>query len=438
MLLIKNARLIDKNTDVKGAVLINGKKIAKIMTAAEAKAYEASAKKLDVVDAKGLVLMPSFVDMHAHFRDPGFTQKETIETGCMAAAAGGYGTVVLMPNTNPVVSSQKMAEENNAKAQATGLCRVIQSVSITENFDGKTVSHLKDIDSKVVPLITEDGHEVDSSAVMFKGMSVAAQKNMIVSCHCEDVSLAQSARVLRKRALEEMAAGEKKNAAAYFRNANDLLEIAEDVCTFRNIRLAQDAGCHVHLCHVSTAACIEAVRAARKNGQNVTCEITPHHIGLEGTKAPNIFQIVNPPLRCEEDRQALIKALADGTADAIATDHAPHTAEDKAGGSPGFSGIETSFAVCNTTLVQSKVMNLKKLSALMSANPAQILGLKKIGLLEEGYEADVVLVDPKMVWRVQGEKFYSKGKYTPLEGRQITGRVIKTWYLGKEVFSLEK
>lgn len=458
---VYNARIIDKEKDFKGAILVSGKKIEKVFTEKDASDFfkkNSSSNKLELLDAKGYALLPSFVDLHAHFRDPGLTQKEDIESGCKAAVAGGYGTVVLMPNTNPVVSTAKEVRANNVKAKKIGLLNVIQSASITTHFDGENISHLDELNAKETPLITEDGKEVKSSYVMLEGMKKAASKKMIVSCHCEDPFLADAARPLRKEALAKLAEVKmleesvssvskktrakinalKKEAASLLARANSLLASAEDTSTLRNIRLAQDAGCHLHLCHVSTKVCIDALREAKKNGQKITAEITPHHIGLCGTKAPGIFQIVNPPLRSEEDIAALIEALDDGTADCICTDHAPHTAEDKAAGSPGFSGIETSFAVCYTTLVLGNAFTVKKLSELMSYNAAEILGLKNTGLIEKGYEANFVLADLERIWTVKGNEFFSKGKYTPLEGQKIVGKIMKTFYEGKEVFSLEK
>ena len=438
-LLIYNAHLVDRNIDVKnGAILIEGKTISGFPTAAAVKKMldDDSVSKFD---AGGCTVMPSFVDMHAHFRDPGQTQKEDIETGSRAAAAGGFGTLVLMPNTNPVVSSQELAEINNHKGEAYGYCQVIQSVSITKGFDGKTTSHLDGLDPKIVPLITEDGHEVRDSAVMLEGMRKAAAKKIVVSCHCEDPDLADAARPLRKAALELLnsespSAKEKKEAAALLKEAHELLAIAEDAATFRNIRLAENAKCHLHLCHVSTAQCIEAVRRAKAAGINVTCEITPHHIGLDCAKGDTKFQVVNPPLRPESDGQAVIKALLDGTADAIATDHAPHTAQDKAAGSPGFSGLETAFGVCYTTLCLENGMKLGQLSDKMSARPAELLGLKDRGLLEEGMLADLTVVDTEKIWTVHGEEFASKGKYTPLEGKKLTGQIMATFHRGAIVF----
>lgn len=432
MLLIYNARLVDKNIDIKNsAVLIEKNKIAGFPSKTNVQMLLKD-PKVSSFNARGLTLMPSFIDMHAHFRDPGLTQKEDIETGSKAAAAGGYGLLVLMPNTNPVISSQEAALANDKKAADFGFADVIQSVSITKDFDGKTISHLEELNAKSVPVITEDGKEVADSDVMFRAMCTAAKKKLIVACHCEDPSLAAAARPLRKEALENAAAN-KGRAVKLLKQADELLQLAEDCATFRNMRLAEQSGCRLHLCHVSTAKCIEAVHRAKKDGIKVTCEITPHHLGLSENKT-NIFHIVNPPLRSESDRKALVKALLDGTADVISTDHAPHTLEDKAAGSPGFSGLETSFAVCNTVLVKQNGMKLKKLSELMSAKPAEILGIKDRGLLQEGFDASLVLVDPDKQWTVRGEEFASKGKYTPLEGKKLTGTISATFLHGKIVY----
>lgn len=441
LLLIYNARLVDANIDrKKSAILLSGSKIAGFPEKDALKKLLTD-DKVAKFNAQGAAVMPGFIDTHAHFRDPGLTQKEDITTGSMAAAAGGYTTCVLMPNTNPVCSSQKMAEENIAKAKEAGFCNVIQSVSITKDFDGKTISHLETLNPKVVPVITEDGKEVMDSGVMFDAMCTAAKKKLIVACHCEDPFLAAKARPYRMDALKiihgtsaKLSSTEKTKAVNLLKTADALLAQAEDAATLRNIRLAKDAGCHIHLCHVSTEVCVEAAKKAKAEGQKITFEITPHHIGLSGEKAPNIFNLVNPPLRSEKDRQALINALKDGTADCIGTDHAPHTAEDKKIGAPGFSGIETSFAVCNTVLVKENGMSLKQLSKLMSANPAEILGLKNVGLLEEGYDADLTIVDTEKEWKVCGEEFASKGKFTPLEGKKLTGQVVATFLKGNITF----
>ena len=402
--------------------------------------------------------MPSFIDMHVHFRYPGQTQKEDLDSGLHAAVAGGYGTVVLMPNTSPVISDRELARKVMEEANSKNLARVFQTVSITKNFEGKDTSGLDSLTNDEFPVITEDGHDVDSAAVMLEGMKKAGEKNIIVSCHCEDPSLAQAARPYRQRALGFMEqygipAGkvnvETPNVPASVNfeidgnltKANSILALAEDTATLRNIEIAKSAGCHIHICHCSTKISMDAVRRAKEeiswgntpHGFDCTVEVTPHHLGLVGTDAPNIRALVNPPLRSEDDRRAIIEALRDGTVDAIATDHAPHTQEDKAKGAPGFTGIETAFAVCNTILVKKEDFSLSKLSRLMSANPARLLRINA-GRLKVGYNADLVLVNPDEDWIVNSENFASKGKSTPLEGKQLPGKVHATFFGGKKVF----
>ena len=440
--LIYNARLVDEATDMKDAgILISGEKIEKILTGEDAaailRAMDLDKADLsagtDVFDARGQVVMPAFIDMHAHFRDPGLTQKEDLESGSRAAAAGGFGTLVLMPNTSPVISSQEAAEGNNRRGAGLGLADLFQSVSITRDFGGKDISHLESLDRTVVPLITEDGHEVLDSSVMYEAMKIAARKGIIVSCHCEDPFLAAAARPIRMAALEELEKGKREDAARLLAKADNLLRLAEDVATDRNIRLAAAAGCHLHLCHVSTKHCLEAAVRAKKAGQDLSLEVTPHHIGLTGESMPGIFNIVNPPLRAQEDRQALAEALISGDADVIATDHAPHTLQDKKGGSPGFSGLETAFAVCYTNLVMGSGMNLQALSSRMSAQPARLLSLADRGLIKAGYRADLAVVATNRVWTVLGGDFLSRGKFSPWEGKSLTGRVTATLHGGRKV-----
>ncbi|MCR5622202.1 MAG: dihydroorotase [Treponema sp.] len=437
--LIYNARLVDRDMDRDDlALLASGGKIERLVDRQEAASLIGEADRggqgIEPFDARGQVVMPAFIDMHAHFRDPGLTQKEDLESGSRAAAAGGFGTLVLMPNTNPVVSSQEAALANMRRGREIGLADLFQAVSITRGFDGKSISHLEELDRATVPLISEDGHEVQDSSVMFEAMKLAGKKGLIVSCHCEDPFLAAAARPLRAAALEQLAAGNRDEAARLLAKADELLRLAEDVATDRNIRLAAQAGCHLHLCHVSTAHCIESATRAKEAGLDLSLEVTPHHIGLTGDAMPGIFNIVNPPLRSERDRQALIEALADGEADAVATDHAPHTGQDKRNGSPGFSGLETAFAVCYTKLVLNGSMDLRTLSARMSATPARLLSLNDRGLLKAGYRADLAIVDRGQKWTVHGTDFQSRGKFTPWEGTELTGKVTATFHSGRKVF----
>ncbi len=466
-LIIYNTRIVDRDLDSRGAILVRDGKIAAVYLGEEGGRVLSSRHDIgsgngpELFDAAGTVLMPAFIDLHAHFRDPGYTQKETLETGSLAAVAGGYGTVVLMANTNPVISDAAGAAEICARVKKIGLVDAFQAVSLTRNFDGKDTSGLETVDAALVPLVTEDGHEVASASVMLQAMEVCAHRGLLVSCHCEDPDLAVMAKsyreiamqLARTRALNEgglqsghldnldlssrfssiAASADSEPVHANLASAERLLRLAENIMTGRNLALAASAACRIHLAHVSTREAIAAVRVAKASRPGyVSCEVTPHHLALTSL----VPAIVNPPLRNESDRLALIEALADGTIDAIATDHAPHTAADKAAGAPGFSGLETAFALCHTTLVKTEKITLNRLSALMSANPAALLSIPK-GLIRVGYDADFVLVDPGQRWTVNPfgrRKWYSLGTNTPLVGNILTGVVIATYKRGKKVF----
>ncbi len=500
--LIYNARLLDESMDTPGAVLVMDGKIRSVFQGyyTNSETLEKMARsvlmedgfeencQIELHNARGLTLTPAFIDMHVHLRYPGLTEKEDLSSGLHAAAAGGYGTIVAMPNTKPVVSSIEMAMKIEREAAAIGLTHLFQTVSLTRDFGGSDTSHLDFVEKKYVPVVSEDGRDVPTSDVMLEAMTKAAEKGLIVSCHSEDMTLGPTAKPFRQEALEIMKevglsawgtgdddfdAEDEENAEALDRidlaltKANEILALAEDIATVRNIMLAKEADCHVHIAHVSTAVSINAVRDAKnelydeemnynadeadaayqafedgerfaptekaERGFSVSCEVTPHHLALCGTDEPYIRALVNPPLRSEDDRVALLEALRDGTVDVIATDHAPHTLEDKAGGAPGFTGLETAYAVCNTVLVKDNQFNPRRLSQLMSAAPARLLGLHK-GLLKAGYDADLTIVDPDEEWTVDSRTFYSKGKATPFEGRRLTGRVKDLFIDGRLVF----
>ena len=502
VVLIFNARLLDESMDTPGAVLLMDGKIRSVFHGyyTNSETLEKMARSvlsedgleektpIELHNAHGLTLTPAFIDMHVHLRYPGQTQKEDLNSGLHAAAAGGYGTIVAMPNTNPVVSSIEMAMKIEREAAAIGLTHLFQTVSLTRDFGGEDTSHLDFVEKKYVPIVSEDGRDVPTSGVMLEAMTKAGEKGLIVSCHSEDMTLGPMAKPFRAEALEVMKniglsawgtgdedfdADDDDNAEALDRidlaltKANDILALAEDVATVRNIMLAKEADCHVHIAHVSTAVSMNAIREAKnelydeeadynadeadaayqafedgekfapsekvKKGFSVSCEVTPHHLALCGTDEPYIRALVNPPLRSEDDRVALIEALRDGTADVISTDHAPHTFEDKAAGAPGFTGLETAYAVCNSVLVKDNQFNPRRLSQLMSAAPARLLGLQK-GLLRSGYDADLTIVDPDEEWIVDSTKFYSKGKATPFEGRSLTGKVKYLFIDGRLVF----
>ena len=484
-----NARLVDANTDTLGMLLVAEGKIAAVLlgefSAESAKslaenffADQETDVAINFVDCKAMILQPAFIDLHAHFRYPGQGQKEELTTALAAAAAGGFGTLVLMPNTIPAISSKELVEQVCQDAHALGIADVIQSITLTKDYSGNDTSHLQQLSAFVdgtppsagqVAMATEDGKDVESSSTMLEAMKICGQKNITVACHSEDMTLAATARPFRKVATDIFAAHapqpqealgaipdttdssnpEIKKALSSLEQANRLLSLAEDIATDRNIRLAHQAGCHIHLSHVSTAGAMEAIRVAKAKGYRVSCEVTPHHLGLSvAENDPSLRHIVNPPLRSEQDRQAMIQALLDGTADCISTDHAPHTAQDKANGAPGFSGLETAYGVCNSVLVQGiqgaasgKTLTASQLSQLMAANPACLLKLHQEaeprGLLQPGFVADLTLCNPTAHWTVCGQSFASKGKYTPLEGKSLTGKVLATYHRGQEVFKSE-
>lgn len=471
-LMIYNAHLVDGHGDSDGAVLVQDGIIRSVflgnyadrttatMLAGAVLSEDEEDSKPELYDAHGLTLMPAFVDMHAHFRYPGQSEKEDLDSGLHAAVAGGFTTLVLMPNTKPVISTHEQAISIEREAAKRKLARVFQTVSITNAFDGTDTTNLNQITAKDVPVISEDGQDVADASVMLEGMRKAAKKGIIVSCHCEDHALAAAAKPFRFRAIGVMkkygipawgvGSAEKKipDAAnleidSSLTEANRILSLAENTATVRNIAIAFEAECHIHIAHCSTKTSIDAVRLAKKEmcdgtapaGFSISVEVTPHHISLSGTEAPYLRALVNPPLRSEADRAALIQAIADGTVDCISTDHAPHTESDKAAGSPGFTGLETAYGVCNTVLVQNNVISASRLSALMSENPAKLLNLNT-GLFKEGYTADFVLVNPTEQWVVDSSQFFSKGHATPQDGRTLVGRVHATFFGGNMVYCL--
>lgn len=396
-LLIKNANIIDAYENFNGDILIIDGKISEI-------GKEINKTEVETIDAKGLTLMPAFIDTHAHFREPGLTHKEDIESGSKAAAKGGYTGVCLMGNTNPICSTREVVEYVRNRAKEIGLVDIHQCVSITENFGGKSIEHLNafEDDSELVA-ITDDGVGVMDSSIMMKAMEKAKENNWIVMSHAEDKTFSKID-----------------------------MRIAEDLMTIRDLYLAKVTKARLHMAHVSTIESINAIRRAKKEGANVTCEVTPHHIGLT-TEESNYR--VNPPIREKDDVKAIIEGIKDGTVDCIGTDHAPHTQEDKEKGAPGMVGLETAFSICYTELVKKYGITINKLSELMSRNPANILGMNK-GSITIGKDGDLVLVDLNKEVIIDKDKFVSKGKNTPFHGRKYFGEVVMTIKAGKVIYSI--
>ena len=384
-LLVRHARVVDADTDGVMDVLVRDGIIAAVGRDLPAP------EDCGTLEAGGLTCLPAFCDLHAHFRDPGQTEKEDLASGCAAAARGGYTAVSLMANTAPVISTRNQVEDVLTRARAIGLVDVHQCASITRDMDGRTTNHLEGLGPDL-RIVSDDGHDVTDSRVMLQAMTASARLGLTVMCHCEDQNLMP----LDSR-------------------------LAEDLMTQRNITLAKAAGCRLHIAHVSTEGAMWAVIQAKQQEARVTCEVTPHHLSL----TEETTYRVNPPLRSRRDVDALLRAVAAGWVDAIATDHAPHTAAAKAAGAPGMVGLETAFGVCYTALVASGRITLPRLTELMSRNPARILGLNK-GCIAPGYDGDLALVDLVTPWTVNVRTFASKSSNTPFGGRQLTGRVVTT------------
>ncbi|MDV4151711.1 dihydroorotase [Clostridium sp. AL.422] len=394
-LLIKNARIVDCSQDFIGDVYIEKGIIKEV-------GLDINIDDIETINAKGFVLMPSFIDTHAHFREPGLTYKEDIETGSRAALRGGYTGVCLMANTQPICSSKEVLQIVRNREKELGLVDLHQCISVTNGFNGKDLSHLDEfIGDKKLKAISDDGIGVMDSEVMYKAMLKAKENSWIIMSHAED------------------------------RGFSDIdMRIAENIMTLRDIYLAKETGARLHMCHVSTMESIEYIRNAKKEFKNITCEVTPHHILL--TKDVNNYR-VNPPIREKEDVDSIINAIKDGVVDCIGTDHAPHTKSDKEKGSPGMVGLETAFPICYTRLVKSGEISLNKLSQLMSKNGANILGMNK-GIISPGVDGDLVLVDLDKKIKVNSEEFHSKAKNTPFEGMEFYGEIQSTIKAGQVLY----
>ena len=380
-MLIKNAKLSD-GTQVD--VLIRDGKIAGLM-------QDMPAHGEEVIDAAGRTLLPGFIDLHCHWRTPGFEYKEDIATGSAAAAAGGYTFVNLMPNTKPVCSSAAQAHAVMDEAERLGICGANQTISITENFDGHTLDHLKSLPEDL-RFITEDGKGVQNNQVMAKAFAICAHRDLVLMSHAEDMEISKWD-----------------------------YRLAENIETVRNLHLSEYYGTRLHMCHVSTKEAVAAIGDAKRRGVPVTCEVTPHHLWFADTDYR-----VNPPIRQAEDVEALVEAIRTGVVDAIATDHAPHSAEDKANGAAGMIGLETAFGVCYTKLCREQGLDLYYLEALMSRFPAAILGLAGKGAIQVGMDADLTLVELDTPYVVDAAAMHSKSHNTPFDGVTLYGRVDLT------------
>ena len=416
-LLIQNARIIDpsQNLDQGGDLLLEEGRIAQI-------GRELSQEGARVIDARGLVAAPGLVDMHVHLRDPGLTYKEDLYSGCRAAAAGGVTSLLAMPNTKPAMDSPETVRELLKRAQTAGAA-VYTAACVTKDLGGEELTDLKALKEAGAIALSDDGRPVVNTRRLLEALEQAPALGLVVTAHCEDLYLA---------------AGGLMNEGEVSRQLGvpGIPAAAEDCGTAREIAAAASIGAPIHICHVSTKGSVELIRDAKARGVRVTAETCPHYLLLtdKALESKDADYRMNPPLRGEEDRLALIQALKDGTIDAISTDHAPHSPEEKGDflkAPNGSIGMETSLAATLTAL--KGVLTLPEILAKMSWNPARILNIPA-GTLRTGANADVVLFDPEKKWVVDPEKLHGKSKNTPFKGMTLQGKVAMTIFRGRVVY----
>lgn len=432
-LIIKNGRVLNPATkqDAVMDIIIEKNKILQVGSG-DTSTIEETNEQVQVIDASGCLVMPGFVDLHVHFRDPGLTYKEDIETGAQAAARGGVTTVCAMPNTKPVVDCIETLDYIQKKAAETAPIHVEQLSAITVGQNGMELVDMKAMTDKGAIAFSEDGKSVMDILLYAEAMKQAAELGAVVMAHCEDKAL------VRGGVLNEGVASKRFGVPG-------ITNSVEDVITARDIFLANDYGTKLHLCHCSTAGSVELVRMAKKMGIPVTAEVCPHHFTLTDgdIDKEDANYKMNPPLRSEKDVQALIRGLQDGTMEVISTDHAPHSAEEKAKGfleAPfGIVGLETSASLTYTALVATGILTPMQMAEKMSWNPAKVIGIDgERGSIEAGKLADLVIFDPDAEYTVDVNEFASKGKNTPYNGKQLIGRVRMTICEGSIVYQKEE
>ena len=416
-ILIKGARLVDpsQSLDETGDLLLKDGKIAAL-------GGDLGTEAEEILDGRGLVAAPGLVDMHVHLRDPGLTYKEDVFTGCRAAAAGGVTSLLAMPNTKPPMDSPEGVRALLEKA-ASADAAVYTAACVTKGMQGEELMDLEALKAAGAIAISDDGVPVGSSRCLLEALEKAQKLGLTLTAHCEDMDLAR---------------GGKMNDGPLARELGlpGIPAAAEDCGTAREIAAAASIDAAVHICHVSTKGSVALIRDAKARGVKVTAETCPHYLLLteEALRSRDADYRMNPPLRTEADRLALLTGLQDGTIDTISTDHAPHSPEEKAdfAGAPnGSIGMETSLAATLTAL-EGK-LSLPQIVEKMSWAPARILGIPA-GTLQAGQNADVVLFDPERKWVVDPEKLHGKSKNTPFKGMTLKGKVLVTIFRGRKVY----
>ena len=381
-LLIKNVRIIDANKDIKSDLLVENGKISKINSNIEI-------ENINTIDGGHYVLMPSFIDLHTHLRDPGLTHKEDLESGQKAALKGGFTVLCPMANTKPVCDNPEVINYIINKAENLDLCDIKQVCAITKNLEGDEMINIKSM-IEHTRLFSDDGYTLHNTEIMRDALKLSKELNFKVLTHCQPE-----------------------------------FEIVE-----RDLKLLEEVGGNLHICHISLKETLDEIKKYKDRGYKFTCEVGPHHIYGYG-----LDYKVNPSFAEEEDMKYLIQGIKDGYIDMIGTDHAPHTQEDKENGAPGISNIEVAFQMVNKVFSENQI-SLNKLSEMMSANPAKFLGLNQ-GLIEEGLRADLVLIDENCENVIDTSNFISKGKNNPFNGQRVKGKVIMTIKNGKIMYDIK-
>lgn len=418
MVLIKNGRVIDPETkfDQITDVILDGNKIQKIGEVKETAGYE------QVINADGCIVSPGLIDVHVHFRDPGFTYKEDLQTGAAAAAAGGFTTVVCMANTKPVVDSVDILQDIQKRCEQLPI-KVLQAGAVSKGFQGKELTDMDAMYKAGAPGFTDDGIPLMDEDFVRKAMKKVKELDVPISLHEEDPAYIKQQGVNQGKVSEQLNYG----GASY---------LAEAVMVKRDCQLALETGAAVDIQHISSAQAVEYVKEAKKNGANVVAEASPHHFTLteEAVLKYGTLARMNPPLRTEEDRQRIIQGLQEGTIEIIATDHAPHSKEEKekdlASAPSGITGLETSLGLGVTELVDKGYLSMMELLTKMTVNPAKLYHLEQ-GRLQEGKPADLVIFNPKEEWMVT--EYKSKASNSPFTGWKLKGKVKYTICDGKIV-----
>lgn len=420
-ILIKNGRIIDPSSNLDGIrdVLIEDGKIKAVSSK-----QKAVGSKIQIIDAKGLLVLPGLIDMHAHLRDPGRPDKETIASGARAAALGGFTTVCCMANTEPPVDNPAVVEYIVAKAKAEAVVNILPVAAITKGLKGEELAEMGRCFAEGAIAFSDDGRPVMRADVMRRVLEYARQFGVPVISHCEDTGLSAGG------AMNESAVSNEIGLPG-------IPALSEEIMVARDIMLAREYG-KIHIAHVSSANSVKLIRQAKREKIPVTCETCPHYFSLteEAIRHYDTNAKVNPPLKSPADVREVVRGLKDGTIDAIATDHAPHTLEDKNVefnlASCGMVGLETALALV-LKMVEAKALTLKQAVGKMTSAPARILNLANTGSLRVGANADVVIVDPKAEWTVDPSKFATKSRNTPFKGWKLKGKVCYTIVGGRVV-----